>query len=178
MIPYEYKTYHDWLTRHHGAMLRESTFEWNHAFAFHKRYYRLYGKYIGSNRMQNHFAKRISRSLLHLQDVQGILECLDTSCRRFFTRQANRPPKFREASGFFGRIQAGRLFPECQRPHNIQDINKIKKRFKFSLSRPYERKGQGTRRQVQPPWRIFHRHGARQATCHPRKDTRWCIRRH
>ena len=61
---------------------------------------------------------------------------------------------------------------------NVLTINKIKKRFKFSLSRPYERKGQGTRRQVQPSWRIFHRHGARQATCHPREDTQWCIRRH
>ena len=65
MIAYKYKLYRTDRTKHLDKMLREACFVWNHALAMQKRYYRLYGKYINTNRMQKHFAKRISRNLLH-----------------------------------------------------------------------------------------------------------------
>jgi putative transposase len=115
-------------------MLREACFVWNHALALQKRYYRLYGKYINTNRIQKHFAKRISRNLLHSQTVQEILQRLDTAYQRFFNHIAKRPPKFRKAKDFSSILfkQGGYSLND-----NVLTINSIKKRFKFSLSRPY-----------------------------------------
>lgn len=134
MIAYKYKLYRTDRTKHLDRMLREACFVWNHALALQKRYYRLYGKYIGANRMQKHFAKRISRNLLHSQTVQEILQRLDTAYQRFFSRLAKRPPKFRKAKDF-----STILFKHggYSLNGNVLTINSIKKRFKFSLSRPY-----------------------------------------
>ena len=117
MIAYKYKLYRTPKTKHLDKMLREACFVWNHALALQKRYYRLYHKYIGATRMQKHFAKRISRCLLHSQTTQEILQRLDTSYQRFFKHLAKRPPKFPQGKGFhLYPVQAGRLFPEWQRP--------------------------------------------------------------
>lgn len=137
MIAYKYKLYRTDNTKHLDRMLREACFVWNHALALQKRYYRLYGKYIGANRMQKHSAKRISRNLLHSQTVQEILQRLNTAYQRFFKRLAKRPPKFRKAKDF-----SSILFKQggYSLNGNVLTINSIKKRFKFSLSRPYDGK--------------------------------------
>ena len=100
MISYKYKLYRNRRTRHLDSMLGEACFVWNHALALQRRYYKLYGKYIGVNRMQKHFARRISRNLLHSQTTQEILQRLDTAYQRFFSHLAKRPPKFRRAKDF------------------------------------------------------------------------------
>ena len=137
MISYKYKLYRTPKTKHLDKMLREACFVWNHALSLQKRYYRLYHKYIGVNRMQKHFAKRINRCLLHSQTTQEILERLDTSYQRFFKHLAKRPPKFRKAKDFNSFLfkQGGYSLNG-----NVLTINNIGKRFKFSLSRPYEGK--------------------------------------
>lgn len=137
MIAYKYKLYRTDRTTHLDKMLREACFVWNHALALQKRYYRLYHKYIGIGKMKAHFAKRIHRNLLHSQTTQEILERLDTSYQRFFSRLAKRPPKFRKAKDF-----SSILFKQggYSLNGNVLTINSIKKRFKFSLSRPYARK--------------------------------------
>ena len=134
MIAYKYKLYRTDRTKHLDKMLREACFVWNHALALQKRYYRLYHKYIGIGKMKAHFAKRIHRNLLHSQTTQEILERLDTSYQRFFSRLAKRPPKFRKAKDF-----SSILFKQggYSLNGNVLTINSIKKRFKFSLSRPY-----------------------------------------
>ena len=134
MISYKYKLYCTDKTKYLDKMLREACFVWNHALILQKRYYRLYGKYINTNRMQKHFAKHISRNLLHSQTVQEILQRLDTAYQRFFSRLAKRPPKFRKAKDF-----SSILFKQggYSLNGNVLTINSIKKRFKFSLSRPY-----------------------------------------
>lgn len=134
MIAYKYKLYRTDRTKHLERMLREACFVWNHALALQKRYYRMYAKYINANRMQKHFAKRISRNLLHSQTVQEILQRLDTAYQRFFRRLAKRPPKFRKAKDF-----SSILFKQggYSLNGNVLTINSIRKRFKFSLSRPY-----------------------------------------
>lgn len=91
MISYKYKLYRTDKTKHLDKMLREAAFVWNHALALQKRYYRMYGKYIGINRMRKHFAKRINRNLLHSQTVQEILDRLDDAYLRFFNHLAARP---------------------------------------------------------------------------------------
>lgn len=137
MISYKYKLYRTDKTKHLDKMLREAAFVWNHALALQKRYYRMYHKYIGINRMRKHFAKHISRNLLHSQTVQEILDRLDDAYLRFFKHLAARPPKFRRAKDFSSFVfrQGGYSING-----NVLTINRIKKRFKFSLSRPYDGK--------------------------------------
>lgn len=134
MISYKYKLYRTDRVKHLDKMLNEACFVWNHALALQKRYYRLYHKYIGIGKMKAHFAKRIHRNLLHSQTTQEILERLDTAYQRFFSRLAKRPPKFRKAKDF-----SSILFKQggYSLNGNVLTINSIKKRFKFSLSRPY-----------------------------------------
>ena len=134
MISHKYKLYRNRRTRHLDAMLREACFVWNHALALQRRYYRMSGKYVSCKRMKAHFARRIKRTLLHSQSTQEILERLDTAYQRFFGHLAKRPPKFRKAEDFSSIVfkQGGYSLNG-----NVLTINGIKKRFKFSLSRPY-----------------------------------------
>ena len=138
MISYKYKLYRTDRTKHLDRMLREACFVWNHALALQKRYYRLYHKYIGIGKMKAHFAKRVHRNLLHSQTTQEILERLDTAYQRFFSRLAKRPPKFRKAKDFSSILFKGSGGYSLN--GNVLTINSIKKRFKFSLSRPYDEK--------------------------------------
>ena len=134
MISYKYKLYRTDRTKHLDRMLREACFVWNHALALQKRYYRLYGKYINCGRMKAHFVKRISRNLLHSQTVQELLERLDDAYKRFFEHLAARPPKFKRAKDFSSIVfkQGGYCLNG-----NVLTVNKLGKRFKFSLNRPY-----------------------------------------
>ena len=137
MISYKYKLYKTQKSKHLDKMLREACFVWNHALALEKRYYRMFGKYIGANRMRKHFNKRIKRNILHSQTQEEILQRLDTSYQRFFKHLAKRPPKFRKAKDFSSILfrQGGYSLNG-----NVLTVNIIKKRFKFSLSRPYNGK--------------------------------------
>lgn len=135
MISYKYNIYRSKKTKHLNKMLGECCFVWNHALSLQKRYYRMSGKYISIGRMQKHFAKRIKRNLLHSQTVQEILERLDESYSRFFKKRSKRPPKFKRFDRFNSFVfkQGGFMLNG-----NIFTINKGKKRFKFSYSRPYD----------------------------------------
>ena len=135
MISYKYKLYRTQKTKHLDKLLREACFVWNHALALQKRYYRMFGKYIGANRMQKHFDKRIKRNILHSQTRQEILQRLDTAYQRFFKHLAKRPPKFRKAKDFTSIVFKGSGGYSLD--GNVLTVNSIKKRFKFSLSRPY-----------------------------------------
>ena len=135
MIAYKYKLYQTKRTKHLDAMLREASFVWNHALALQKRYYSLFGKYISKNAMQKHYSKRIKRTLLHSQTTQEIIERLDTAYQRFFKKLAKRPPKFRRAIDFYSIVYKQGGF---SLNGNVLTVNTIKKRFKFSYSRPYE----------------------------------------
>ena len=134
MISYKYKLYRTDKTKYLDKMLREACFVWNHALALQKRYYRLYGKYINCGRMKAHFVKRISRNTLHSQTVQELLERLDDAYKRFFEHLAERPPKFKRAKDFSSIVfkQGG-----YSMNGNVLTVNKLGKRFKFSLSRPH-----------------------------------------
>ncbi len=134
MIAYKYKLYRTDKTKHLDKMLREACFVWNHALALQKRYYLLYHKYIDIYKMRAHFAKRIHRNLLHSQTTQEILERLDTAYQCFFNHIAKRPPKFKKTKDFSSFVfrQSGYSLKG-----HVLTINRIKKRFKFSLSRPY-----------------------------------------
>ena len=137
MISYKYKLYRTKNTRHLDNMLSEACFVWNHALSLQKRYYRIYGKYISSARMQKHFAKRIKRTYLHSQSVQEVLQRLDTAYARFFKHLAKRPPKYKKSADFASFCYKQGGFSLCG---NVFHVNSVKKDYKFSLSRPYDGK--------------------------------------
>ena len=136
-MTYTYKLYRTKRTAKLDAMLREACFVWNHALALQKRYYSMYGKYIGATQMQKHFAKRIARTRLHSQSVQEILQRLDLSYKRFFDHLSRRPPKYRKAREFSSIVYKQGGF---KLNGNVLVVNSIKQHFLFSFSRPYEGK--------------------------------------
>lgn len=74
MISYKYKLYNSKHNKHLSAMLMDASFVWNHCLALHKRYYRMFGKFINANRLKTHFAKRYKMQRLHSQTVQEVIE--------------------------------------------------------------------------------------------------------
>ena len=134
MISYKYKLYKTDKTKHLDRLLREGVFVWNHALSIQKRYYLLYHKYVSANNMQKHFSKRYKFSLLHSQSVQDIIQRLDIAYRRFFNHLAKRPPKFKKVVDFCSIVfkQGGYSLNG-----NELVVNKLKKKYKFSLSREY-----------------------------------------
>lgn len=137
MMTYTYKLYRTKRTAKLDAMLREACFVWNHALALQKLYHSLYGKYVSCAKMKAHFAKRISRRLLHSQSAQEILERLDLSYKHFFDRLSRRPPKFRKARDFSSIVYKQGGF---KLNGNVLVVNSIRQHFQFSFSRPYEGK--------------------------------------
>ena len=134
MITYEYNIYRSKNTEYINSMLKECCFVWNLSLAIQRRYYKMFGKYVSYNRMSSHFTKRYKNILLHSQTRQEILQRLDSSYQRFFKRLSKRPPKFKRSECFSSFVfkQGGFTLNG-----NVFTINKIKKRFKFSYSRPY-----------------------------------------
>lgn len=138
MITYKYKLYRTYRTKYLDEMLEEGRIVWNHALSLQRRYYKLYNKYISISVMKHHFAKRIGRKNLTSQTVQAILERLDAAYIRFFRRLSKRPPKFKTNRNFCSILF--KLKVGYQLCGNNFIVNKINRKFKFSLSRPYEGK--------------------------------------
>ena len=133
MITYKYKLYDSKRNKRLDDLLREACFVWNHCLALQKRYYSLFHRYVGGNRMKTHFAKHYKMNCMHSQSVQEVIERLDLAYKRFFERTAKRPPKFKRAVEFSSIVykQGGFVLKG-----NTFTINKIGKTYKFSLSRP------------------------------------------
>ena len=133
MLTYKYKLYESKRNKRIETLMREACFVWNHCLALQKKYYGMYGKYIGGNRMKTHFSKRYKMHNLHSQSVQEVIERLDYAYQRFFTHKSKRPPKFKKFSDMSSVVfkQGG-----FKLKGNKFTINKLKTTFKFSLSRP------------------------------------------
>ncbi len=118
---------------------------WNHLTALQRRYFRLFGGYIGKWRMMGHIAKlrngcRSQWKLVGSQAVQNIVERHDAADQRFFeyksgtrTRKAG-PPRFRKVKQYssFTLKQTGWKYLGGNRIRIGQHI------YKFALSRPVE----------------------------------------
>lgn len=81
--------------------LRTAAWVYNHCIALHKRYYRLFGKSLSAHLLKAHLTKLKKRpayqewNILSSQSIQQIAEKIDDGYRRFFRKQAKRPPTFR-----------------------------------------------------------------------------------
>ena len=133
MITYKYKLYQSKHNRHLDGLLAEACFVWNHCLALQRRYYAVYGKYINANAMKTHFAHRYKMQRLHSQSTQEVIERLDLAYQRFFKHISRRPPKFKRRDEMASVVfkQGG-----FKVKGNAFTVNKLKKTFRFSLSRP------------------------------------------
>lgn len=75
---------------------------YNHAIAFHKRYYRMFGKHLNCAKLQKHIAKLRKRTpqwqTLGSQSVQEICQRIEKSYQLFFkhNKKGVRPPNFKK----------------------------------------------------------------------------------
>lgn len=117
-------------------MIKEATDVWNHALLLQKRYYCLYHSYVGCNVMIKHFQKTFHRTFLDAQSRNEILRRLDNAYLRFFKRLSKTPPKVRK----YGEINSVVFKSSGYRLEgNSLLIYRIKKTFRFSLSRTYSK---------------------------------------
>ena len=133
MITYKYKLYQSKRNRRLAGLLAEACFVWNHCLSLQRRYYAVTGKYASANDMKTHFARRYKMQHLHSQSVQEVIERLDLAYQRFFKRLSKRPPKFKRREDMTSVVfkQGG-----FKVKGNAFTINKLKRTFRFSLSRP------------------------------------------
>ncbi|WP_459186992.1 RNA-guided endonuclease InsQ/TnpB family protein [Parabacteroides sp. APC149_11_2_Y6] len=140
---YKYKAYTQ--NRNHQrrleGYLRAAAWVYNHCIALHKWYYRLYHKRLPMYDLQKHLTKlkRQNRyeswAILSSQSIQQITEKISEGYKRFFKKQAKRPPTFRSWRKYksvtfknTGWIVNGNVFT----------INALKLRLKFHKSRELE----------------------------------------
>lgn len=100
---YKYKVYTQ--NRNHtvrfNKQLSTACWVYNHCIALHKRYYSLYHKTLSANKLKVHLTKLKRQKKyqqwnnLSSQSIQQIAEKIDDGYKKFFKKQAKRPPTFR-----------------------------------------------------------------------------------
>jgi len=100
---YKYKVYTQ--NRNHTVrfdkQLSTACWVYNHCIALHKRYYSLYHKSLSANKLKVHLTKLKKQekyqqwNKLSSQSIQQIAEKIDDGYKKFFKKQAKRPPTFR-----------------------------------------------------------------------------------
>ena len=128
-MTYKYKLYNSKQNRHLDKAIDIAAEIWNHCIALHRRYYRMYGKFLSANRLKVFLAKLKKRSKyahwkqLGSQAIQDIPERINRSYEAFFDRVKSKkhgrksPPKFCKRSNYssFRLKQAGYRFHEDNR---------------------------------------------------------------
>ena len=116
---YKYRLYTHKRNHHLHEQINVAGLIYNYCVALQRRYYRMFGGYIGKARLQSHLAKLRRHNpawqRLGSQAMQQIVERVDNAYRRFFkwakTRQGPRcsPPRFKKVRKYpsFTLKQAG-----------------------------------------------------------------------
>lgn len=98
---YKYKVYTSKRNQKANELFGLACWVYNHCIALHKRYYQLYGKSLSSHKLKVHLTKLKKQekyqswNKLSSQTIQQIAEKIDDGYKKFFKRQAKRPPTFR-----------------------------------------------------------------------------------
>ena len=110
----KYRLYTSEKDKHLVEQIHVAASIWNHSVALTRRYYRLYGKSISTNRLQKHIAKLRRRNpywqRLGSQAVQDVCQRLDKAYGRFFKDPSRvGRPGFKKRRGYtsFTLKQAG-----------------------------------------------------------------------
>lgn len=143
---YRYKLYRSKRNRHLDKAIDTAASIWNYCIAFHRRYYKLYGKHLSVNKLKKHITK-VKRTLhpewqaLGSQAIQDAVERVDRSYKAFFQHHKQKrrgrksPPGFKKRRRYssFTLKQAGHHF------HNDRNTVTIMGRdYKYCKSRPME----------------------------------------
>jgi putative transposase len=118
MKTYQFKLYQHKRNKHLHRSIDASSNIYNHCIALHKRYYRLFKKYLNKNRLMKHIAKLRNKNeywrLVGSQSVQDIIQRIDRAYQLFFKhhKRGVRPPNFRKRIKYksFTLKQAGYKF--------------------------------------------------------------------
>ena len=140
---YKFKLYQSKKNKHLSDSIDIAASIWNYSIAIHRRYYRLFGKYISANRLKTHIAK-VKRTIhpewkaLGSQAIQDVVERVDRSYKAFFNHLKQKrhgrksPPSFKKRSRYFSFTlkQAGYAF------HDDNSVTILGRRYKYCKSRP------------------------------------------
>jgi len=106
IITYKYKLYNSKKNKYLTNKIDISGIIWNHCITLHKRYYKLYNKYLDIYKLQKHITKlkKLEKysywKLVNSQTIQDVAERIDRSYKQFFRKikkkQRARPPKFQK----------------------------------------------------------------------------------
>ena len=114
----KFKLYEHKRNRHLKRMINASGVIYNHCIALHKRYYRMWGKYLNCAKLQSHIAKLRKRNSfwqsVGSQAVQDICQRIEKAYQLFFKhhKKGVRPPGFKKVKKYksFTLKQAGYKF--------------------------------------------------------------------
>lgn len=101
MRTYQFKLYNSKRNSHIFSQIELASEIYNHCIALGKKYYKLYGKYLGANRIKLHITKlkqlpRFSHwKNLNSQAIQDVVERIDRGYKLFFDKHNKRPPQFK-----------------------------------------------------------------------------------
>ena len=137
---YRYKAYRINKSKRHKTerLLGLTCWCYNHCIALHKRYYRMYHRALGEYDLEKHLTKLKRHvgyenwGILSSQSIQQIAEKISEGYKKFFKRQAKRPPTFRSQCKYKSvtfKNTGGTL------NGNVLAINALKLRIKFHKSR-------------------------------------------
>ncbi len=88
MKTYKFKLYNSKKNRYLHQQIHCASSIYNHCIALHKRYYRIFGKYLTQGKLKSHIAKLRKKSsywsLLGSQATQDVIERIDRSYQQFF----------------------------------------------------------------------------------------------
>ncbi|MFP6196734.1 RNA-guided endonuclease InsQ/TnpB family protein [Helicobacter pylori] len=105
LITYKQKLYKNDKNRRIDTLLRRYGVFYNHCIALHKRYYRLFKKYLKLNDLQKHTTKlkKTHRyaflKTLGSQTLQDLIERIDKAFKKFFKKQA-KLPRFKKVANY------------------------------------------------------------------------------
>ena len=141
ILNYKYKLYVNKHTKELSQLVTTSNCVRNHIVALYRRYYKIYGKNPSYNNMQKHIAKLAKSnpywSLMGSQSLQDISQRIEIGYKRFFKKDAKRPPKFHKVNEHGSFIFKGKVGYALN--GNTLVINKLKRAYKFKLTRPYDK---------------------------------------
>ena len=151
ILTYKYKLYKTKRLRKVDEIINISGIIYNHCIALHKKYYKLYGKYLNKYKLQKHltklkkFPKYSFYKKVPSQAIQDITDRIDRAYRLFFDyikkkKQGLKPSKVSPPT--FKKISKYKSYTLKQAGYKIENniiwLNGYK--FKFWLSRPIDGK--------------------------------------
>ena len=142
---YKYKLYRNKKLRHLNQLIELHSEVYNYCIALHKRYYKMYHKYLPANELKKHLTKVKKRAdkarwnELGSQSIQDVVERIDRSYKAFFKakkehrRGRHGAPRFKKRTKYtsFTLKQAGYQF------HDVNHITILGKDYKYVAHRPF-----------------------------------------